>query len=394
MFYGGGMFGGGGSYEKAVPASVQEKLGDALRKLNDTELQSLQALGAQAERTGNEIASVDKQLTRVLNGKEPGATSGGGKIGKSGPTYAADSVAAQQAEVQRLTKLWNEAGAEVRNSYIQPLVEAEAKLKAMQNEQALLKEQAQGKLLGGDIQTSGLEGPQFKGLAAANMEIGRGVDMLTPLENKLKELIELQNTFGRSSADAWQNYQTQIEATTQQIDAFKGKNLAADGQKVDKSFQTAASSISSVGSALSGIEDPSAKILAIIAQAIAGVAAGAGQAVSAKDTTSSGWAWIGAAAAITASMISMIAQIHSATGYAQGGIVGGNSFSGDNVGPVMLDAGEVILNRAQQNNVAAALQSPEGGGNYRPSYISGEQIYVALNRYTKRTGKGELMTWR
>lgn len=180
VFYGGGMFGGGGSYEKAVPASVQEKLGDALRKLNDTELQSLQALGAQAERTGNEIASVDKQLTRVLNGREPGATSGGGRSGKSGTTYAADSVAAQQAEVQRLTKLWNEAGAEVRNSYIQPLVEAEAKLKAMQNEQALLKEQAQGKLLGGNIQTSGLEGPQFKGLAAANMEIGRGVDMLTP----------------------------------------------------------------------------------------------------------------------------------------------------------------------------------------------------------------------
>lgn len=69
---GGGMFGGGTTYEAEYAANRQEKLGAALRRLNDTELQSLQALGAQAERTGNEIAQVDKQLTRVLNGRQPG----------------------------------------------------------------------------------------------------------------------------------------------------------------------------------------------------------------------------------------------------------------------------------------------------------------------------------
>ena len=73
---GGGMFGGGTTYEAEYAANRQEKLGAALRRLNDTELQSLQALGAQAERTGNEIAQVDKQLTRVLNGRQPGV--GGG----------------------------------------------------------------------------------------------------------------------------------------------------------------------------------------------------------------------------------------------------------------------------------------------------------------------------
>ena len=73
---GGGMFGGGTTYEAEYAANRQEKLGAALRRLNDTELQSLQALGAQAERTGNEIAQVDKQLTRVLNARQPGV--GGG----------------------------------------------------------------------------------------------------------------------------------------------------------------------------------------------------------------------------------------------------------------------------------------------------------------------------
>ena len=83
------------SFEKIIKDYVekfaqtrQEQLGVALRQLNDTELQSLQALGAQAQRTGNEIAQVDKQLTRVLNGKGGSGgttttTSGGGGKGGS-----------------------------------------------------------------------------------------------------------------------------------------------------------------------------------------------------------------------------------------------------------------------------------------------------------------------
>ena len=81
---GGGMFGGGTSYEAEFAANRQEKLGAALRRLNDTELQALQALGAQAERTGNEIAQVDKQLTRVLNGRQIGG--GGITSGLAGAT--------------------------------------------------------------------------------------------------------------------------------------------------------------------------------------------------------------------------------------------------------------------------------------------------------------------
>lgn len=101
-------------------------------------------------------------------------------------------------------------------------------------------------------------------------------------------------------------------------------------------------------------------------------------------------------------MLSSIAAIHSATGYAQGGMidgrsggfVGGSAYSGDNIGNVMLDSGEMVLNRFQQQALAASLQGNGDGGGYQPSHISGEQIYIALNRYTKRTGRGELVTWK
>lgn len=101
-----GQFGGTLSYEVPVAVTAQEKMGEALRKLTDDELQQLQALGAQAQRTGEEIAQVDKQLTRILNGKQPGTNGGGtgggggrsvgGSRSKSEPTFAPDSIAAQE----------------------------------------------------------------------------------------------------------------------------------------------------------------------------------------------------------------------------------------------------------------------------------------------------------
>jgi hypothetical protein len=92
-------------------------------------------------------------------------------------------------------------------------------------------------------------------------------------------------------------------------------------------------------------------------------------------------------------MISTISSIHSATGYAQGGIVKGNTYSGDQIygGAAMVNAGELVLNRAQQSTLAAQLGS---GGDSQPvrPYVSGEQIFLGLNSYLKRSGRGEIMT--
>jgi hypothetical protein len=127
---GAGMFARTGT--ETFAQTRQEKLGEALRHLNDTELQNLQALGAQAQRTGNEIAQVDKQLTRVLNGKQPGATGGkGGKTGKTNIQYADDSIMAQEKLVSDLTQKWKTASSELRDGYLKDLEEAQQKLAEM-----------------------------------------------------------------------------------------------------------------------------------------------------------------------------------------------------------------------------------------------------------------------
>lgn len=217
------------------------------------------------------------------------------------------------------------------------------------------------------------------------------VEVLPPiqqLETELERLAELQ-------AQAWSpevfaDYQRKIDETKEKLDVFKG--IKKDSDNSAKSFHSAASAIGAVGNALNSIEDPTAKIMGIIAEAIAGVAAGAGQAISAKDTTASGWAWIGAAAAITASMVAMIAEIHNATGYAHGGVIEGTSFSGDNQW-ARVNAGETILNRAQSGVIASALQDSGRDSGYSSApYVTGETIILGANNHLKRSGQGELVT--
>lgn len=182
--------------------------------------------------------------------------------------------------------------------------------------------------------------------------------------------------------------QSVLQDIANQIDNDTDKIL-----EMRQAWSLAAQAVSSVGNVLHGIDDPAAKIMSTIAFAIANVAAAAGQAVGAKDTTASGWAWIGAAAAITASMVSMIEAIHSSTGYAQGGIVGGNSFSGDNT-LIRANAQEVVLTRAMAGNLASQLEGNGLNGYHLEAVVTGEDLRFALRNNARRRGYGETVTSR
>lgn len=165
-------------------------------------------------------------------------------------------------------------------------------------------------------------------------------------------------------------------------------------QQQQMAFQMGAQAAASFGAALAGIEDPATKAAGTVIQAIAQIALGFGTAV-AQASSMGPYAWIAYTAAAMGAMATAISTVHSLTGYAEGGIVKGNSYSGDNLyGPGFgINAGELVLNTAQQNNVAQAL---EGGGmkNLKlEGVVKGENIWIAANRYTKRTGQGEIVTW-
>ena len=341
---GGWYMGGGGP---ATAANEQEKIGEALRQLNDTELDALQALGAQAQRTATEIESVNKQMARVLRGNSESTGGSGGKGGKTDKeTYIplAGSIDAQIAKVKELQDAFNKtADQSVRGKLLVAIDEATRHLAYMK---------------------------------------GEGAGPLSATTGSLSDNLGLQGTdFSKIKLEG--------------EDLEKLQTLANAGEAAKESWSDAMGAISGIGGALAAIEDPAVKVLGIIAEAIATVALSFAKALS-KDTELGVFGWIAAAAAGTAAMVSTIGAIKSATAgsYEQGGIVPGNSYSGDNL-TANVNSGELILNRAQQNNIASLLRNQnEGGRSYQPAYVSGEQIYIAMNRYLKRSGQGELMTWK
>lgn len=185
-----------------------------------------------------------------------------------------------------------------------------------------------------------------------------------------------------------------LEGVQQNIDEFTGKKNP--GEQLADGFSAAASSISAVGGALASLEDPASKVASTIAQAVATIALGYAEAslMAAKNPANAGWGWIAFAASGIATMVSSIAAIKSATAgsYATGGVIPGNSYSGDNQ-IAMVNAGETILTRAQTNQLASSLQSRAAESQSRP-YVTGESIYLGLNNYLKATGRGSLITSR
>jgi hypothetical protein len=210
--------------------------------------------------------------------------------------------------------------------------------------------------------------------------------------------------------DSWQGILDQYNALREMIgeepivinfETGKIDKVVKETEKLKKTIGTTAQVVGTIGQAFNAIEDPAAKVAGTVAQAIANIAMAYSDALAKDQTTKFNiWGFIAAAAASTISMATTIAQIHSQTGYAQGGIAKGNTYSGDmipaNGGSIGLDAGEVVLNRAQSGVLASQLEGSAGGfrNGQIVGRIEGEKIVLVANRYFRRTGQGEILTWK
>lgn len=226
----------------------------------------------------------------------------------------------------------------------------------------------------------------------------------TDLNTLNPDFAALQEQIGRSidvPESTWERLQTTINEHLAklgidpiQIDFKTGniKGIKKDSKDMEGSWKDAASAVSQLGGALQGLEDPAAKIAGIIGQAIANIALTFSKSLAG---TMGPWDWIAAVAAGTATMITTISAIKSATAgsYAEGGIIPGNSYSGDNL-TANVNSGELILSRSQQNNLAGALQAPNVGNMRLSATLRGEDIRLALINLDNRTGRGEIIRTR
>ena len=194
-----------------------------------------------------------------------------------------------------------------------------------------------------------------------------------------------------------------INADTGEVtdDKGKGKDDGEDLKKFNEGIGKLTGGLSSVTSGLKaiGVEVPKE------VDQVIGVINGVSQIISGVSSIIS----VFQVSAITANTIALGALTSAVTAntfakfipfFANGGIiphaangyfVGGNSFSGDNT-PIMANAGELVLSKSQQGNLASMLTDEErGGGNAQP-YLDGEKIYLGLQAYMRRSGLGEIVT--
>lgn len=130
------------------------------------------------------------------------------------------------------------------------------------------------------------------------------------------------------------------------------------------SFKSVGDSVGALGGLFSSLgdatDDAGMKTMGIIAETLATMALSFANALK---SCGSWYEWVAFGITGMTQLVSMVSQVKQLTagGYAEGGIVPGNSFAGDKV-MAMVNSGEMILNTHQQKNLFDMLNGITGTG--------------------------------
>ena len=100
---------------------------------------------------------------------------------------------------------------------------------------------------------------------------------------------------------------------------------------------------------------------------------------------------VAAIAAVLGAVIGAMSKAKSAGKFAEGGVVPGNSYSGDKL-MAWVNSGETVLTNDQAAKVVNGLQGSAAGSQASSPYVSGENIVLGVNNYLGRSGQGEVVT--
>lgn len=359
-----------GTQVRQTPGTDEERLAVFARSLNDTELDQLQAMGEAANNTKREIADLDKQLARVLNGRGGAGGRGGGGRGSGGSVLDPQSLAGMEQKVLDLTKAWREATGVVRDGYLKKLVEAEAVLNRMKEEQYWAKELASGKYSGyGDF---------AKGMSGA-----RSLRFNTTLDDMVSE--------GKDKAKSG----SMLLSDKAMAVVIRQIKEAIESQEEEKKYLS--EGLGQLSGGLGGLQSGFSQLGIDLGEgfgSVVNVLSGISTILMAIQTIVTAIEAISAADAI-------IPLARGGIVRAASGTIVGNSYSGDNLRGISaggqlygLNAGEVVLNRAQAGNLASQLMGTGLNNLKLETYVDGRALRIVLNNESQGRMKGKYVTSR
>lgn len=222
---------------------------------------------------------------------------------------------------------------------------------------------------------------------------------ITELERSLAAYQEVQKkTFDPELLAHYNQMIKAIRAEIERMNTLGVETPTPDKKATEKwdDFNTAMSETSNIVSSLAetfqeGTEVTAASILRMVSTSlpaigslITAIAALAGVEATEKAVESSKH-WIEAIAAVAALGATVAAAISAAKNqkFANGGIVGGNSYTGDRV-TARVNSGEMILNKTQQANLFKLANGATPGGSQVEFHISGTELVGVLNNQNRK----------
>ena len=184
-----------------------------------------------------------------------------------------------------------------------------------------------------------------------------------------------------------------IEFSKKALQDWDDAQTRSKEQKLEE-FNQIGEGIQTIGGMMTSIsqltDDKAINIMAIVGQAVANVALGFSKAL-AKEGKLGVWDWIAAAATGLATMVSVQQVIKQQTsGYATGGVVGGNSYTGDNL-LVRVNSKERILtakqNKALNDGLAQINSFDQVGRLYGTVTVKGSDLNIAMKNFNKTQKK-------
>ena len=294
---------------------------------------------------GGHIITKPDLSQNVTTATPRGGRGGGGKVE---PVYDPTSISYQQKVVQDLTKAYNDASAAERDYKKQLMEEAKLKLDIMTG-----RTQVRDAI--------GTTDAGIQAISAINFE-----DIVGNLISDIK-LRPFDQAKGNSK-----------RKTRQQMAEEYGQNATVVGATSDIT--------NGVNGILSGIEQMGIEI----PQELKGIMSGIQGVMTILTSINT---ILGVIEGLqTVGVLPFFARggivPHAASGYE----VPGTHYSGD-VTPIMANAGEVVLTRAQAGSLAADIQNGGGRSVQVHGVLRGEDIILSANRTFKRKGQGEIVTW-
>lgn len=313
------------------------------------------------------------------------------KQGKEAKSYAEGTVGWFTQQIQLLNEQINESGDKSIISQLQTKIEEYKKIiDDLQGKTVEIKPEIPAGSLK-DLQEKLSKAIEQIKLATDDETIKVLKETIEVLQKQIAELeakLGLSHTSGSGTVLSDVEQMNQALSSTGEIISNVGNAFSMLGEDAGNAMSAICNSIQTVMQAIiqyQSVADAASK--AQVANKTAEASANASAAIAGGTASAASLPFPYNIAAIAVVIGAIISALSNMSKFATGGIVGGNSLSGDN-NIVRVNSGEMILNKHQQANLFRMINSGVSGNSGNVTFkISGKDLVGTLNNYNSRTGK-------